>query len=73
MPRRVAPGEQLAVVGDRPELGSWDPSRGLALARGPGSAPGADNWTAAVQLAAGPLSFKVGQAAARAAPGKHNL
>lgn len=57
---RLAPGEGLALVGDREELGGWNLRDALLLDWAPGDTPSADKWTARVQLPlAGPISFKV--------------
>ena len=44
----VAPGERLAVVGNAPQLGSWDPAKAVRL-----SASHYPQWTAQVAIPAG--------------------
>ena len=43
----MEPGEHLVVCGGIPELGSWDPSKGLKLSWAPG-----DGWVGKTRLPA---------------------
>lgn len=51
---QAAFGDTVAVVGEAPELGAWDPAAGVALTWGEGNV-----WTARLRLAPGAFSFKV--------------
>ena len=45
--KALKPGESLVLCGDIPELGSWDPSKGLKLNWQPG-----DSWVGKIRLPA---------------------
>lgn len=53
-------GDSAVVVGSAPELGSWNPQRGLVLQWGEG-----DTWSSRAQLSPGEISFKVRQHSAK--------